>query len=93
MALDRVALDRWIENIPEYEPVLITELNYADYEGKDLRVSERTCERCATSIGWREGLSLIPYWRIDEDGEREWCQACWDTTCEPEYDTYYGLPD
>lgn len=93
MALDRVALDRWIENIPEYEPVLITELNYADYEGKDLRLDERTCERCATSIGWREGLSLIPYWRIDEDGEREWCQACWDMTCEPEYDTYYGLPD
>ena len=71
MGLDTRALDRWIEAIPEWEPVLISELNYADYQGKDLRVSERECERCAKPIGWNEELSLIPYWQIDEDGERE----------------------
>ena len=93
MRLDTRALDNWITRIPEYEPVLITELNYADYEGKDLRVGERTCERCSAEIGWREGMSLITYWRIDEDGEREWCNECWQTACEPQYETYYGLPD
>ena len=93
MRLDTRALDRWIEAIPEWEPVLISELNYADYQGKDLRVSERECERCAKPIGWNEELSLIPYWQIDEDGEREWCAECWDAVSEPQYDTYYGLPD
>lgn len=93
------ALDRYLTSAPEWEPTLIDATNYSDWHDDDC-VNERYCEVCKRAVGWiqfenhGEVVMQYSFWQIDEDGERVWCESCYDAEhYEPEYETYYGLPD
>ena len=73
-------LDEWITREPQWQPTLITQENYADYFGDDLRINELHCAWATgqffKNVGWIDyeggyGYSIyfVPFYMVDEDGE------------------------
>jgi len=80
MELDKQALDRWITAEPEWRATLITQDNFADYFGDDLRINELECAWATTelfkNVGWIDyegsygyNIYFVNFYMLDEDGE------------------------